>query len=103
MPSRTTAAPPRPRPPMRTTPNGFCVECGRRIKNPTALRCRAHANALVNPNKAGTFTPERARAVQLARAARVRELRDENERLRSVLREHGIEAPTEPGGPGGDA
>lgn len=63
--------------PERTTPNGYCVECGIRIAKWNALRCRPHANPRIDRSRCGRFTSDLARRAIQAKVEKWRRERTE--------------------------
>jgi hypothetical protein len=73
--------------PTRTRPNGFCIECGIKLARRDALRCRTHANRLLNKDKKGNFTPDLARRAVRLRDEQRRKDREELARLREIFKD----------------
>lgn len=71
--------------PARTTPNGYCIDCGAKLARRDALRCRKHASLLANRTKAGTFDSKTGQRMAVKLHTRRRAERAELERLRAIF------------------
>lgn len=79
--------------PRRRAPNGYCADCGIRVKGRGAMRCVPCARKAFNRTKPGTFTSGSASAAaarlwarRRAEHAAYQAQQDELERLRDRLK-----------------